>query len=135
MFTARSSERRHRPAAAVRAGLPQAYGWYPPAPPARSGTDNRRVTFLPDGAGYRFSSQTRFDRLFAGIGAPRPSFVSNTTEGTEHIGSADTHTTGYFWNWLTVENGVASLSIPSWNQIHDWLTAMRQLRDSAGFAA
>jgi len=54
-----------------------------------------RITFLPDGDGYRFSAQTRFDRLFAGIVAPRPSFVPNSAEGTEHIGSADTHDLDY----------------------------------------
>jgi len=30
---------------------------------------------------------------------------------------------------------VASLSIPSWNQIAGFLESMRQLRDSSGFAA
>lgn len=32
-------------------------------------------------------------------------------------------------------NGMASLSIPSWNQIAGFLDSMRQLRDSSGFAA
>ena len=34
-----------------------------------------------------------------------------------------------------VPQNVASLTIPSWNQLHEWLTAMQQLKDSAGFAA
>ena len=34
-----------------------------------------------------------------------------------------------------VPHNLASPSIPSWNQIHDWLTAMQQLRNSSGFAA
>jgi hypothetical protein len=33
------------------------------------------------------------------------------------------------------KSGMASLSIPSWNQITSFLESMRQLRDSAGFAA
>jgi site-specific DNA recombinase len=32
-------------------------------------------------------------------------------------------------------NGMASLSIPSWDQITGFLTSMRQLRDATGFAA
>jgi site-specific DNA recombinase len=88
-----------------------------------------RITFLPDGDGYRFSARTRFDRLFAGIVAPRPSFVPNSTEGTEHIGSADTHDLDYR---LLLERaygkGLASPSIPSWNQIERFLRDMAQLR-------
>ena len=30
---------------------------------------------------------------------------------------------------------VASLSIPSWHQIHTFLESMKQLRESTGFAA
>ena len=30
---------------------------------------------------------------------------------------------------------LASLTIPSWNQLQEWLTAMQQFRDSSGFAA
>ena len=36
---------------------------------------------------------------------------------------------------LMVTVGMASLSIPSWNQIASFLESMRQLRDSPGFAA
>ena len=34
-----------------------------------------------------------------------------------------------------LQETMASLSIPSWNQIAGFLEAMRQLRDSSGFAA
>jgi len=54
-----------------------------------------RITFGPDGDGYRFAAQTLFDRLFAGIVAPRPAFVPTSAEGTEHIGAADTHDQDY----------------------------------------
>ena len=36
---------------------------------------------------------------------------------------------------LKTLTGVASPSIPTWNQIHERLTAVQQLRDSSGFAA
>jgi hypothetical protein len=43
------------------------------------------------------------------------------------------------FKWLeqskSVENDLASLGTPSWNQIVGFLESMRQLRDSSGFAA
>jgi hypothetical protein len=49
-----------------------------------------RITFTPVDGAYSFEAPTRFDRLFAGIAAPRPAFIPYTTDGTEHIGVEDT---------------------------------------------
>ncbi len=38
---------------------------------------------------YTFAAPTRYDKLFAGIVAPRPAFVPQSREGCEHIGVAD----------------------------------------------
>jgi hypothetical protein len=40
-----------------------------------------------------------------------------------------------FFNGLVYPRAVASHSIPSWNQIHDWLRTLAQLRESMGTAA
>jgi hypothetical protein len=49
-----------------------------------------RITFTPVDGAYQFEASTRFDRLFAGIAAPRPAFIPQSTNGTEHIGPDDT---------------------------------------------
>jgi hypothetical protein len=46
-----------------------------------------------------------------------------------------TFTLGRFFSGILCPKGMASLTIPSWNQLHEWLTAMQQLPDSSGFAA
>jgi hypothetical protein len=37
------------------------------------------------GAGYTFTAQTRFDKLFAGVATPRQAFIETTGIGTEGI--------------------------------------------------
>jgi site-specific DNA recombinase len=55
-----------------------------------------RIRFTPRGDGYEFECPTRFDRLFAGIVAPRPAFVARgDLRGTEQIRSRDTFDAGY----------------------------------------
>ena len=34
-----------------------------------------RITFTPSGEGYAFEASTRFDKLFSGMVAPRPTFI------------------------------------------------------------
>ena len=49
------------------------------------------MTFTPNGAGYDFSGPTRFEKLFSGIVAPRPTWlVDGDVRRTEHIGPEDT---------------------------------------------
>jgi hypothetical protein len=45
-----------------------------------------RLVFTPraDGAGYDFTADTRFDRLFAGIASPRPSWMPHGPSGVEN---------------------------------------------------
>ncbi len=51
-----------------------------------------RILFQPDGNGYTFEAPTRFDKLFAGVVAPRPSFYSDreqrrgTHRSRRHVG-------------------------------------------------
>ena len=59
---------------------------------------------------YRFEGRIALDRMIAGL--------------------VPSHEIGAKLHQL-----MASLTIPSWNQLHEWLTAMQQLRDSSGFAA
>jgi hypothetical protein len=52
-----------------------------------------RVTFTPraDGQGYDFEAPTRFDKLFTGIVAKRPTWIADgDVTGTEHIRPEDT---------------------------------------------
>ena len=52
-----------------------------------------RITFTPraDGQGYDFSAQSRMDRLFTGVAAPRPTYLKEgNVRGTEHIRPEDT---------------------------------------------
>jgi hypothetical protein len=52
-----------------------------------------RLTFTPraDGQGYDFEGPTRFDKLFTGIVARRPTWIAEgDVTGTEHIRSEDT---------------------------------------------
>jgi hypothetical protein len=64
-------------------------------------------------------------------------------EGTEHIRREDTFDVDYARLLeraharlsRTVDKGVASPSLPSWNQIAGFLESMRRLLDSSGFAA
>ncbi len=50
-----------------------------------------RLIFTPDGNGYTFMGETRFDRLFTGIVAPPPPWIKEgDVRGTEHI-TARTH--------------------------------------------
>jgi len=59
--------------------------------------------------------------------------------GSEHIGQEDTFEGDYgrlldrFYR--NNAEGMASPTIPSWNQIAEFLKSMQQLRDSTGFAA
>jgi hypothetical protein len=59
---------------------------------------------------YRFEGRIALDRMIAGL-VPSP-----------EIGAK-------------LHQLMASLSIPSWNQLQEWLTAMQQLRKESGFAA
>ena len=63
-------------------------------------------------------------------------FVPQTTTGTEHIRPEDTHDHDY---GVLLERaygkGMASHSVPSWNQILSFLQQMAVLRESAGSAA
>ena len=45
-----------------------------------------RITFTPrpDGNGYDFTASTRWDRLFAGVASPRPSWIPHRPSGVEH---------------------------------------------------
>lgn len=47
-----------------------------------------RLTFTPraDGDGYDFTAPTRFDKLFAGIAAPRQAWMEEGNLGLEHLG-------------------------------------------------
>ena len=49
--------------------------------------------------------------------------------------SGETSVTPALLEGLAPTHVVASLSIPSWNQIARFLESMRQLRESSGFAA
>jgi hypothetical protein len=49
------------------------------------------LTFTPTATGYTFAGPTRLDKLFAGVVAPRPSFLQEgDLRGTEHIRPEDT---------------------------------------------
>ena len=54
-----------------------------------------RITFTLRGKGYAFEAPTRFDKLFAGVVAPRPAFIERSNVGTEHIGPEDTFDADY----------------------------------------
>ena len=43
-----------------------------------------RIVFTPRGKGYTFEAPTRFDKLFSGIVAPRPTFIERGNRGAEH---------------------------------------------------
>lgn len=55
-----------------------------------------RIVFAPtkDGRGYTFEAPTRYDKLFAGVAAPRPPLPSlvraGDARGREHIGPEET---------------------------------------------
>lgn len=59
--------------------------------------------------------------------------------GAEHIGPEDTFDGDYGRLLEGAQQdfgkGVASPSIPSWNQIADWLKTLQHLREAAGTAA
>ena len=52
-----------------------------------------RIVFTPKGEGDTFEAPTRFDKLFSGIVAPRPSFIKGN--GPYHIGPEDTFDADY----------------------------------------
>jgi hypothetical protein len=55
-----------------------------------------RITFTPVCRGYEFSAPTRFDKLFARVAGPRPSFIApGDVTGTEDITPADTPDVDY----------------------------------------
>ena len=92
-------------------------------------------------AAGRFEAPTRFDRLFTGVAAPPPAYVPvGDRTGTEHIGPEDMWDADYGRllhraHELYDRKGMASLSIPSWNQIAAWLRDMAELRKSGVVAA
>jgi hypothetical protein len=98
-----------------------------------------RITFTPraEGDGYDFSAPTRFDKLFTGLAVRVPAHISiGDLTGTERIRPEDTIDADYGALLERVNGkGVASLSIPSWNQILPFLQQMAQLREIAGSAA
>jgi site-specific DNA recombinase len=49
-----------------------------------------RIVFTPDGDGYTFAAETRFDKLFSGIVVERPAYIPKGRRGTEHLGPEDT---------------------------------------------
>jgi site-specific DNA recombinase len=55
-----------------------------------------RLTITPLPEGYEFSGPTRFDKLFAGVVVPRPTYLrTGDVRGTEHIGTEDTPEADY----------------------------------------
>jgi hypothetical protein len=55
-----------------------------------------RLTITPLPEGYEFSGPTRFDRLFAGVVVPRPTYIRDgDVRGIEHIGPEDTPDVDY----------------------------------------
>jgi hypothetical protein len=56
-----------------------------------------RITFTPreDGKGYDFVASTRFDKLFSGIVAPKPTWIPPADGSVAHIGAADTFDEDY----------------------------------------
>jgi hypothetical protein len=49
-----------------------------------------RITFTPSGDGYVFEAATWYDKLFAGVAAPRPGLVAEgELRGTAHLGPED----------------------------------------------
>ena len=61
-----------------------------------------RIVFTPKGEGYTFAAETRFDKLwfgipvpFSGFAGPRPSWLPNSRQGTEHIRPEDTFDVDY----------------------------------------
>ena len=86
--------------------------------------------------GHEFEAPTRFAKLFLGVGVETKREVSY--EGTEHIGPEDMFDGDYGRLLEAVQNrgkGLASLSVPSWNQVLGWLKEMDTLRKATELAA
>lgn len=93
-----------------------------------------RIVFTPKGEGYTFEAPTRFDKLFSGIVAPRPSFIQYGNRGAEHIGPEDTFDGDYgpiLAQAMKSPKWLASLMPGSWNQIASWLQQIDGLRRAA----
>jgi len=97
--------------------------------------------FLRAADGYDFAGPTRFDKLFTGIAVETPAWVKaySSRRGFEDTTPEDTFDADYgrlleraYEKSVKV---LASPTIPSWNQIAEFLKTMQQLRDSTGFAA
>lgn len=95
-----------------------------------------RIVFTPSGEGYTFEAETRFDKLFSGVAVERPTFIPKGRRGTEHIGPEDTFD-GDYGRLLAAVCGkrLASPTVLSWNQLHQWLEGMYQLQECLRFAA
>ena len=108
-----------------------------------------RIRFTPRAAseyeeagGYDFEAQTRFDKLFAGVAAPTLA-DGRDLSGTEGVTAADTWDADYARllerAQKRLENcnveWMASLNIPSWNQIARFVESFRQLQQNLGTAA
>ena len=61
-----------------------------------SASSSGAITFTPSRQGYTFSAQTRFDRLFTGIVAPRPEWLPRgAPRGLGHLTDDETREGDY----------------------------------------
>ena len=93
-----------------------------------------RLTFIPkldgDQEGYEFYGPTRFDKLFTGIALPVPRYIKiGDSRGKEHITREMTGEADYERLLENAANGkgMVSLSTPSWNQLHKWLSDLASI--------
>jgi hypothetical protein len=80
-----------------------------------------RITFTPNGKGYTFKADTRFDKLFSGCYVPRPSFIPAGGRVISARRTRSMRTTAAYWRRMRVRG-----SAPGWTR-----TSYPQLRSRA----